>query len=167
MSTQPTSSLEESFITVHESTVSEGSEPTADHRGSNHPESIESVDLTIIPRRLVLSAHDVHAADFLPSLKTRLAGVRYPDEIESAGWSYGMDNKTLKLLMEEWTHHYDWEKELGQLNSEYEHWTCRVNGLDVHYVRHDPWAGSQEDPVTDETTENPYAGQRTVNEKGE
>ncbi|KAF9362057.1 epoxide hydrolase [Mortierella sp. NVP85] len=164
MSAQHKSSLEESFISVHGSTVSgvlsTATEPLIDDEKS------QSVDPTI-PRRLVLSAHADIAADLLPSLKGRLATVRYPDEIESSGWSYGMDNKTLKVITEEWLHHYDWEKELEQLNNDYDHWTCQVNGLDIHYVRHDPWAESVEDPVTGETVESPYAGKRTVSDKGE
>jgi len=164
MSAQHKSSLEESFISVHGSAVSgvpdTATEPLIDDEKS------QSVDPTI-PRRLVLSAHADTAADLLPSLKGRLAAVRYPDEIESSGWSYGMDNKTLKVITEEWLHHYDWEKELEQLNNDFDHWTCQVNGLDIHYVRHDPWAESVEDPVTGETVESPYAGKRTVSDKGE
>ncbi|KAF8923692.1 epoxide hydrolase [Dissophora ornata] len=119
-----------------------------------------AVDPTV-PRRLELSARDTK---LLSTLETRLSETQYPDQIESAGWSYGMESNTLKMLVQEWKHHYDWQKELSQLNQDYEHWTCRVNGLDIHYVRHDPWA----EPVEAGGEEaGPYGGKRTVNDKGE
>ncbi|ORZ26278.1 Alpha/Beta hydrolase protein [Lobosporangium transversale] len=101
-----------------------------------------------VPRRLKLSVRRTEdraeatgategpgTDNFLSTLKARLAATEYPDEIESAGWGYGIDTKTVKMLTQEWLHHYNWEEQLEHLNRDFEHWTCRVNGLDIHYSK--------------------------------
>ncbi|KAG0264848.1 epoxide hydrolase [Mortierella polycephala] len=177
MSTQShNSSLEESFVSVHEKTILEGSEDLEEEFPQPALQEAESscndeksaailnLDDPAVPRRLELSAHQT---DLLATLRTRLTEARYPDQIEAAEWSYGTETNTLKMLTREWLHLYDWNKELAHLNQDFEHWTCRVNGLDIHYVRHDPWADMAEDPVTEEILEGPFAGKTMVNEKGE
>ncbi|KAG0370620.1 Alpha/Beta hydrolase protein [Gamsiella multidivaricata] len=157
--------LEDSFVSIHEKTISEGAGATHDHFKNEVDEVGEKAAFDpAVPRRLELSARE---SNLLSSLKTRLAEARYPDQIESAGWSYGMESNLLKTLVYEWRHNYDWAKELDQLNSDYEHWTCKVNGLDIHYVRHDPWAEEVQDPVTGKPLQEPFAGKKMVNEKGE
>ncbi|KAF9581873.1 epoxide hydrolase [Lunasporangiospora selenospora] len=180
MSAHATTSLEDSFISVHRKDPSGDSDPVhnihgshEDHQGTasameSDAGAARTMDLTA-PRRLELSAR---RPDMLRTLKTRLDEARFPDQIEAAGWSYGTESNTMKYLTREWLHHYDWEKELATLNQEYEHWTCEVNGLQIHYVRHDPWAelATEVDPETgeEEVLEGPYANpEATVNENGE
>ncbi|KAI1319444.1 epoxide hydrolase [Mortierella claussenii] len=180
MSAHSNNSLEESFVSIGDksmhttassraSTIDSSSVATLQHHEDGHDRHREAmaekaeVD-PAAPRRLELSAYE---SGLLPALKARLAEARYPDQIESAGWSYGIDSGTVKMLAQEWQHNYSWEKELDHLNRDFNHWTCRVNGLDIHYVRHDPWAEPIQDPVTGETVESPHAGKAMVNENGE
>ncbi|KAF9107413.1 epoxide hydrolase [Mortierella sp. GBA35] len=172
MSTQPTSnSLEDSFVSIHEKTTSETSLSSHHHHlhhsQQHHKQVLEEKSAALegdaavkvdddptAPRRMRLSAH---RTDLLPRLRTRLTEASFaPNQIEGAGWSYGTETGALKMLTREWLENYDWERELETLNREYDHWTCRVNGLDIHYVRHDPWAG-----------EDPSAGKATVNGEGQ
>lgn len=181
MSAQPTNSLEDSFVSIHEKTTSQTSFSTSTsasfhqehHHTHSHREQIldeksvvEEKDDPTVPRRIKLSAR---RTDLLPTLQTRLSQATFPDQIEAAGWSYGTETGLLKSLTREWLHSYDWEKELNHLNQDYDHWTCRVNGLDIHYVRHDPWAEKVKDPVTGQETgeEVPWAGKAMVNEQGQ
>jgi microsomal epoxide hydrolase len=184
MSGQPANSLEDSFITVHEKTTSQTSFSTSTsssfHQGYTHTHSSKEQvldgkssaaleaekDDPTVPRRMKLSAR---RTDLLPTLQTRLSQASFPDQIEAAGWSYGTETNLLKSLTREWLHNYDWEKELNQLNQDYDHWTCRINGLDIHYVRHDPWADKVKDPVSGVETgeEGPWAGKTMVNEDGQ
>ncbi|KAK5808968.1 Alpha/Beta hydrolase protein [Linnemannia elongata] len=181
MSAQPTNSLEDSFVSIHEKTTSQTSFSTSTsasfhqehHHTHSHREQIldeksvvEEKDDPTVPRRIKLSAR---RTDLLPTLQTRLSQATFPDQIEAAGWSYGTETGLLKSLTREWLHNYDWEKELNHLNQDYDHWTCRVNGLDIHYVRHDPWAEKVKDPVTGQETgeEVPWAGKAMVNEQGQ
>lgn len=177
MSAQPTNSLEESFVSIHEKTSFSTSTSSSFHQEHHHTHShqeqildeksvVEEKDDPVVPRRMKLSAR---RTDLLPTLQTRLSQATFPDQIEAAGWSYGTETGLLKSLTREWLHNYDWEKELNHLNQDYDHWTCRVNGLDIHYVRHDPWAEKVKDPVTGHETgeEGPWAGKAMVNEQGQ
>ncbi|KAG0315155.1 hypothetical protein BGZ99_007628 [Dissophora globulifera] len=157
-------SLEESFVSVHEKSEIRSSSSKHDTKEEHTQQEQQIVDEhsafdSTRPRRLDLSARE---ADLLPTLKARLAGARFPDQIESAGWGYGMESSLLKSLTQEWLHQYDWNKELEQLNNDYEHWTCRVNGLDVHFVHHDPWARAAGEGEGEEFTRKPF-----VNDSGE
>ncbi|KAF9396801.1 epoxide hydrolase, partial [Podila epigama] len=167
-------SLGDSFVSIHETTTRHSSVVSHHHHQHSQSESKEKVildtdkdnennndkgedDLTV-PRRLELSARQ---SDLVAGLRARLATARFPDQIENAGWDYGSENGAIKALTREWLHHYDWDKELNVLNSDFEHWTCNVDGLDVHYVRHDPWAAEEEE------RDEALAGRRQVNDKGE
>lgn len=176
MSNTTSSTLEDSFVSVHEKTASASSDAAATFPASKN-EDIDSVDADGefeedtkdeddpgCPQRIELSAL---RSNLIPTLQARLARASYPQQLEAAGWEYGTESNILKMLTREWLHNYDWEKELGHLNRDYEHWTCRVNGLDIHYVRHDPWAELVEDPVTGEVLEGPFAGKTMVNENGQ
>lgn len=166
--TSHSSTLGESFVSIHETRTESFS--SASHTHTHHHEIQEKADTTsshdnegededaVLPRRIQLAARQ---SNLVSNLHTRLTTARFPDQIEGAGWKYGTENSTIKALTREWLHHYDWDAELAQLNSEFEHWTCNVNGLDIHYVRHDPWAAEEEE------RDEALAGQRTVNDKGE
>ncbi|KAG0216528.1 hypothetical protein BGX28_000042 [Mortierella sp. GBA30] len=161
------SSLEESFISIHEkSSRSSSSDANATSQEQQLADNEQDALLKdpARPQRLELTAR---RPDLIPSYQARLTEARYPEQIEAAGWGYGTESNTLKMLAHEWLHNYDWEKELSSLNREYEHWTCRINGLDIHYVRHDPWAELAEDPVTGEMLKDPFAGKAMVNDGGQ
>lgn len=157
--------LEESFVSIHEKDAGTTSNNAANISMKEEQENKENGHKDPArPRRIELSAR---RPNLIPTLQARLKEASYPDQIEAAGWAYGTENNTLKMLVHEWLHNYDWEKELDHLNRDYEHWTCRINGLDIHYVRHDPWAEPTEDPFTGEVLEGPFAGKTTVNEHGQ
>ncbi|KAG0025874.1 hypothetical protein BGZ81_006793 [Podila clonocystis] len=166
-STTSHSTLGESFVSIHETKTESFSSESRTHTHTH--ELHEKIDTTsesndedeedaTLPRRIQLAARQ---SNLVSNLHTRLTTARFPDQIEGAGWKYGTENSTVKALAREWLHHYNWDSELAQLNSEFEHWTCNVNGLDIHYVRHDPWAAEEEE------RDEALAGQRTVNDKGE
>ncbi|KAF9127577.1 epoxide hydrolase [Mortierella sp. 14UC] len=178
MSAQPTNSLEDSFVSIHEKTTSEisSSSTTTFHHHEQHQQHqeelsekpqapVEKHNDPTVPRRMKLSAR---RTDLLPTLKTRLSQATFPDQIDAAGWSYGTETSLLKGLTHEWLNNYDWEQQLDHLNRDYDHWSCQINGLDIHYVRHDPWAEKVKDPVSGEVVgESPYAGKAMVNEAGQ
>ncbi|KAF9575614.1 epoxide hydrolase [Mortierella alpina] len=177
MSNATDNTLEDSFVSVHEKTARGSSDAAAtfptpkqedvDEDGGGDDEEFEQDtddEDPACPQRIELSAI---RSNLIPTLQARLARASYPQQLEGAGWAYGTESNILKMLTREWLHNYDWEKELGHLNRDYEHWKCRVNGLDIHYVRHDPWAELVEDPVTGEVLEGPFTGKTTVNENGQ
>jgi len=76
----------------------------------------------------------VHAEDdVLDDLKTRLARVRWPDEIEWAGWDYGTSLGYLRTLVEHWRDRYDWRTHEAKVN-ELPQFRARIDDLDVHFV---------------------------------
>ncbi|KAF9962124.1 hypothetical protein BGZ72_010050 [Mortierella alpina] len=168
MSSANKSSLEESFASITDQDSGASSDTAVEVSTKEEEEGEEKsceghMDPTR-PRRIELTAR---RPNLIPSLQAHLKEATYPEEIEGAGWAYGTENNTLKMLVHEWLHNYDWEKELHHMNRDYEHWRCRVNGIDLHYVRHDPWAEPVKDPVTGEVKGGPFAGKTMVNEKGQ
>lgn len=156
------STLGESFVSIQETRTESFESHThhTHHELNEKPHATSGQDDTedvTLPRRIQLTARQ---SSLVSNLHTRLTGAQFPDQIEGAGWKYGTENSTLKALAREWLHHYNWDAELAKLN-EFEHWTCNVDGLDIHYVRHDPWAAEEEE------RDEALAGQRTVNDNGE
>lgn len=168
--TSHSSTLGESFVSIQQTRTESFSSESHTHTHTRHHEIQEKPDDTsetndnddeedaTLPRRIQLAARQ---SNLVSNLNTRLTTARFPDQIEGAGWKYGTENGTVKALAREWLHHYNWDTELAQLNSEFDHWTCNVNGLDIHYVRHDPWAAEEQE------RDEALAGQLTVNDKGE
>ncbi len=69
----------------------------------------------------------------LRDLKERLARARFPDQIEGAGWDYGVDLNYLKELVEYWRTRYDWRAQERKLN-QFNHFKTNIDGLDVHFI---------------------------------
>lgn len=69
----------------------------------------------------------------LDDLKQRLAQTRWPDDVEGAGWSYGVDLAYLKELVEYWQHRYDWRAHETALNR-FPQFTAEVDGVNVHFI---------------------------------
>lgn len=76
----------------------------------------------------------IHVDDAaLRDLKERLARARFPDQIEGAGWDYGVDLNHLKELVAYWRTTYDWRAQERKLN-QFNHFKTNVDGLDVHFI---------------------------------
>jgi pimeloyl-ACP methyl ester carboxylesterase len=76
----------------------------------------------------------IHVDDaVLRDLKERLARARFPDQIEGAGWDYGVDLNYLKELVAYWRTRYDWREQERKLN-QFNHFKTNVDGLDVHFI---------------------------------
>jgi pimeloyl-ACP methyl ester carboxylesterase len=69
----------------------------------------------------------------LEDLDDRLAATRFPDELEEAGWGYGMPMGYLRELVEYWRNDYDWRAHEARLN-ELRHFRTRIDGVQVHFI---------------------------------
>ena len=72
--------------------------------------------------------------DVLADLKSRLARVRWPDEVPDNHWKYGTDLPYLKSLVEYWRDRYDWRKHEAEFNR-FKQYKVGLAGIDVHYIR--------------------------------
>src|SRR5262245_31503547 len=75
---------------------------------------------------------DVPQAD-LDDLHDRLARTRWPDEIDGAGWDYGLPLARLQQLAEHWRTGHDWRAHEAQLN-ELPQFSTEIDGQNVHFV---------------------------------
>jgi pimeloyl-ACP methyl ester carboxylesterase len=69
--------------------------------------------------------------DVLDDLRDRLRGTRWPDEIDGAGWDYGMNGSVLRSFVHTWLEEFDWPTQQLRLN-QYPHLLVNVDGLGVH-----------------------------------
>ncbi|KAF9260263.1 alpha/beta-hydrolase [Marasmius fiardii PR-910] len=72
-------------------------------------------------------------------LKQKLELTRLPDELDEAGWDYGVPLSDIRRLVARWKDGYDWRKYEKELNDELPQFTrgIEVEGhgvLNVHYV---------------------------------
>ena len=72
-------------------------------------------------------------------LKQKLALATVPDELDDAGWSYGVPLSDLKRLVNRWKDGYDWRKHEAALNAELPQFTRDIDvegfgTLNIHYV---------------------------------
>jgi hypothetical protein len=72
-------------------------------------------------------------------LKRKLSLSRLPDELENAGWDYGVPLADLQRLLNHWKNGYDWRVAESAINAELPMFTrgVEVDGhgtLEVHYV---------------------------------
>ena len=72
--------------------------------------------------------------DVLADLKSRLARVRWPDEVPDNHWKYGTELAYLKSLVEYWRDRYDWRKHEAEFNR-FKQYKVGLAGIDVHYIR--------------------------------
>ncbi|KII91559.1 hypothetical protein PLICRDRAFT_135850 [Plicaturopsis crispa FD-325 SS-3] len=75
----------------------------------------------------------------IASLREKLANTTLPDEIEDAGWDYGVPLADVKRLLARWQGGYDWRVHEKALNDELPQFTrdIEVDGfgaLNIHYV---------------------------------
>jgi pimeloyl-ACP methyl ester carboxylesterase len=69
----------------------------------------------------------------LDDLAERLGRVRWPDEIQDAGWDYGTNEDALRHFVEHWHAEYDWRAEERRLNG-LPHFVTTVGHQAVHFV---------------------------------
>jgi hypothetical protein len=68
----------------------------------------------------------------LDDLRDRLRGTRWPDEIDDAGWDYGMDGSVLRSFVHTWLEEFDWPTQQTRLN-QYSHLRVDIEGLGVQH----------------------------------
>ncbi|OJA12829.1 hypothetical protein AZE42_04238 [Rhizopogon vesiculosus] len=75
----------------------------------------------------------------IATLHAKLELATFPDELEDAGWKYGVPLADVKRLAEKWRSGYDWREHEKELNQELPMFTrdIEVDGfgtLNIHYV---------------------------------
>ncbi|KIM43414.1 hypothetical protein M413DRAFT_404228 [Hebeloma cylindrosporum] len=75
----------------------------------------------------------------LELLQKKLLLATFPDELDEAGWEYGVPLADVRRLVARWKEGYDWRKHEAELNSELPQFTrdIEVDGfgtLNIHYV---------------------------------
>jgi pimeloyl-ACP methyl ester carboxylesterase len=81
----------------------------------------------------------------LDDLRERLAHTRWPDEVEGAGWDYGIDLSYMKEFADYWQHQYDWHKHERALNN-FAHFKAEVDGVGIHFI-HERGKGPNPTPI--------------------
>ncbi len=71
--------------------------------------------------------------EILDDLQYRLHHIRWPDQVENAGWERGTELSYLKSLVSYWRDHYDWRAQESKLNR-FSQFRCNIDGIDVHFV---------------------------------
>jgi pimeloyl-ACP methyl ester carboxylesterase len=69
----------------------------------------------------------------LQDLGDRLMRTRLPDQIENAGWDYGIPVDYLRELVDYWRDAYDWRAQEERLN-EFAHFRTRIDGQSIHFI---------------------------------
>ena len=69
----------------------------------------------------------------LDDLRERLARTRWPDEVEQAGWDYGVPLAYLRELVEYWRARFDWRAQERAMNA-LPHFMADVDGFGVHLI---------------------------------
>ena len=75
----------------------------------------------------------------IEQLRQKLALTVFPDELEDAGWEYGLPLVDTQRLIARWKDGYDWKKHESQLNQELPQFTRDIDveghgNLNIHYV---------------------------------
>ncbi len=74
----------------------------------------------------------------LDLLHEKLDLARFPDELDGAGWDYGVPLADVKRLVAHWKHGFDWRKSEAEINKLDMYTTdIQVDGFDtlnIHYV---------------------------------
>src|SRR5215475_12528902 len=69
----------------------------------------------------------------LDDLASRLRRVLWPDELEGAGWDYGVPRSYVQELVEYWRDGYDWRVHEARLN-EHAQFLTVIDGQQVHFL---------------------------------
>jgi pimeloyl-ACP methyl ester carboxylesterase len=71
--------------------------------------------------------------EVLRDLQARLARTRFPDQVEGAGWDYGVDTKYLRELVAYWRDKYDWRAQEKMLNR-FDQFVTEIDGVPIHFI---------------------------------
>jgi pimeloyl-ACP methyl ester carboxylesterase len=71
--------------------------------------------------------------EVLADLSSRLASTRWPDEVDGAGWEYGVDRTYLQELCGYWRNEFNWRDAEARLN-ELPHFRTEIDGFGIHFV---------------------------------
>jgi len=72
-------------------------------------------------------------------LHEKLARARFPDELDAAGWKYGVPLADIKRLISYWKEGYDWRKHEAHINATLPQFTIDIpiadfGTLNIHFV---------------------------------
>ncbi|WP_266077370.1 epoxide hydrolase family protein [Haladaptatus caseinilyticus] len=81
----------------------------------------------------------------LDDLQTRLNRTRWPDEIEDAGWEYGVNRSYLQELIDYWRGEFDWDEQEEWMN-EFDQYRTSLDGFGIHFV-HERGEGDESIPL--------------------
>ncbi len=70
--------------------------------------------------------------EIIADLKVRLARIRWPDQLDGAGWDYGTERGYLEELCTYWRDSFDWRAVEARFNR-YPQFTSEINGENVHF----------------------------------
>jgi pimeloyl-ACP methyl ester carboxylesterase len=70
----------------------------------------------------------------LDDLDERLARTRWPQELDGAGWDYGMSAEYLRGLVEHWRGEYDWRAHESRINR-LPNFTTTIDGQQIHFIQ--------------------------------
>lgn len=83
---------------------------------------------------MAAEAFAIHVPDeTLADLTHRLDNTRWPDELEGAGWEYGVNLAYMRSLAEYWRNNYDWRHQEALLNR-LPQYRIALDGLYIHFV---------------------------------
>ena len=71
--------------------------------------------------------------EVLDDLQVRLSHVRFPDQLNDVGWTYGAELSFMQELIEYWRNQYDWRLNETELNR-WDHYKTEINKLDIHFI---------------------------------
>ncbi len=69
----------------------------------------------------------------LDDLRTRLARIRWPDEVEDAGWAYGVPLSYMRALVDYWRDGFDWRAHEARINT-FHNYRAHVDGFGIHFI---------------------------------
>jgi microsomal epoxide hydrolase len=91
-----------------------------------------------------ITPFEVHVPDeVLGDLHERLQRVRWPDEIEEAGWTYGSNLAYMRELIEYWRTRFDWRAQERAINR-FAHYRASIDGFGIHFIHE---RGNGPDPL--------------------
>ena len=81
-----------------------------------------------------MTAFEINVPDpVLQDLQQRLAGTRFPDQIQGADWDYGTELGYATELVRYWRTEFDWRKQERRLN-QLPQFTTEIDGLNIHFI---------------------------------
>lgn len=114
---------------IREKSMAESPMPELDPDPWWGPGEREKGDDSVRNFKIAISNQD------LDDLKARLSlPLRLTPPLENANFTYGMNQNTLKEIVQHWRLKYDWRKREALLNY-YPHFMTKIEGLDIHFMR--------------------------------